>query len=72
MLLAGACRLIVQALPLILVGSIVVVVAGTRLVQLVQTHVLHVLPFGALGQLSVVDSCTGILMSGMFMIYFGP
>ncbi len=65
------CRLIVQSLPLILVGGIVVVMAATRVLQLVQTRVLHVLPFGALGQFSLLDVCVGILVSGLFMMYFG-
>ncbi len=60
-----------QALPVILVGCIIVVMAATRLVQLVQFRVLHVLPFGSLGQFSLVDVCVGILVSGMFMMYFG-
>ncbi len=60
-----------QSLPLILVGGIAVVMIATRVVQLVQTHVLHVLPFGSLGQFSLLDVCTGILVSGLFMIYFG-
>jgi hypothetical protein len=65
------CRFIVQSLPLILVGGIAVVVAATRVVQLVQTRVLHVIPFGSLGQFSLSDVCVGILVSGLFMMYFG-
>jgi hypothetical protein len=65
------CRLLVQALPAILAGGIIVVMTATRAMQLVQTHVLHVLPFGSLGQFSVLDVCTGILVSGLFMMYFG-
>ena len=60
-----------QSLPLILVGGITVVMTGTRVVQLVQRHVLHVLPFGSLGQFSLPDVCIGILVSGLFMMYFG-
>jgi hypothetical protein len=33
--------------------------------------VFHVLPLGALTNFDVVDACTGILVSGLFMIYFG-
>jgi hypothetical protein len=65
------CRLIVQSLPLMLVCGISIVVTATRLLQLVQTHVLHVLPFGSLGQLSILDVCAGIFVSGLFMMYFG-
>ena len=60
-----------QSLPLILMGGIAVVMAATRVLQLVQTHVLHVLPFGALSQFSLGDVCEGILVSGSFMMYFG-
>jgi hypothetical protein len=65
------CRFIVQSLPLILVGGIAIVMTATRGVQLVQRHVLHVLPFGSLGQFSLSDVCIGILVSGLFMMYFG-
>jgi hypothetical protein len=61
----------VQSLPLILVGGITIVMAATRVVQLVQRHVLHVFPFGSLGQFSLPDVCIGILVSGLFMMYFG-
>jgi hypothetical protein len=64
-------RFIVQSLPLILVGGIAIVMTATRVVQLVQTHVLHVIPFGSLGQFSLPDVCVGILVSGLFMMYFG-
>ncbi len=60
-----------QSLPLMLVGGIGIVMIATRGLQLVQAHVLHVLPFGSLGQFSIRDVCTGILVSGLFMMYFG-
>ncbi len=64
-------RYIVQSLPLILFGSVAVVMAGTRTLQCLQSRVFHVLPFGALGALSLTDVCVGILTSGVFMLYFG-
>ncbi len=60
-----------QSLPLILVGGILLVMVATRGVQLVQFHVMHTLPFGALSQLNLVDTCLGVLVSGLFMMYFG-
>jgi hypothetical protein len=65
------CRMIVQSLPLMLVGGIAIVMTATRVLQLVQTHVLHVLPFGSLGHFSMRDVCAGIFVSGLFMMYFG-
>jgi hypothetical protein len=64
-------RYIVQALPVMLVGGILVVMTATRCLQLVQSRVLHVLPFGALGSVTLSDICVGILISGLFMLYFG-
>ncbi len=64
-------RYIVQALPLFLIGGILFVMLVTRALQLVQSKVFHVLPFGALSNLSLVDVCMGIFVSGVFMLYFG-
>ncbi len=64
-------RLIVQSLPLVLVGGIGLVMAATCVLRLVQTRVLHMLPFGSLSQFSLGDVCVGILISGLFMMYFG-
>jgi hypothetical protein len=47
------------------------VMAVTRLMQLVQSHVFHVLPFGAMSTHSLLDICVGIFVSGVFMLYFG-
>jgi hypothetical protein len=47
------------------------VLLATRVLQLVQTHILHVLPFGSVGQFSLRDACAGIFVSGLFMMYFG-
>jgi hypothetical protein len=67
----GIRRYVVQSLPLILLGGIAVVMAGTKVLQLVQSKVFHVLPFGALSATSLSDVCIGILISGLFMLYFG-
>jgi hypothetical protein len=47
------------------------VMAVTRALQLVQSKVFHVLPFGALSNVSLLDICVGIFVSGVFMLYFG-
>ncbi len=60
-----------QSLPLMLMGGIAIVMTATRVLQLVQTHVLHVLPFGSLGHFSIRDVCAGVFVSGLFMMYFG-
>jgi hypothetical protein len=70
-IVGSKCRLVVQALPLILAGGVGVVLFGARAVQWTQSHVFHVLPFGALTNFDVMDACTGILVSGLFMMYFG-
>ncbi len=62
---------VVQSLPLLLLAGIAVVMTVTRTIQWVQQHVFRVLPFGALSQHSLLDSCIGILISGVFMLYFG-
>jgi hypothetical protein len=54
-----------------LMGGIGFVMMATRLVQLVQTHVLRTLPFGSLSNFSLVDVCVGVLVSGLFMLYLG-
>jgi hypothetical protein len=64
-------RLIVQVLPLLLVGGVAVIVAATRVVQLLQTQILRTLPFGSLAQFSLWDVCVGVVVSGLFMMYFG-
>ncbi len=60
-----------QSLPIILVSAVLLVMGATRVVQAVQSHVLHVLPVGALSTTSLSDTCVGILISGVFMMYFG-
>ena len=62
---------VIQSLPLILVLGVALVMAVTRAVQLTQRYVFRTLPFGSLSKLSLVDSCVGILVSGVFMLYFG-
>ncbi len=62
---------IVQSLPLLLFCGTVVVIAATRLLQQVQVRVFHTLPFGAMSALSLTDVCVGILISGIFLLYFG-
>ncbi len=54
-----------------LVVGVGAVLLSVRAVQWTQSHVFHVLPFGALTNFDVMDACTGILVSGLFMIYFG-
>ena len=62
--------LVTAALPLILVGAVLVVVAATRCLQCVQRNVLHTLPFGATSDTSLTDTCIGILISGNYYLYF--
>ena len=54
-----------------MLGGVGIAMAGTRVVQLVQSRVFHTIPFGALSNFSLVDTCIGILVSGLFMLYFG-
>lgn len=64
-------RYIIQSLPLILFTCVGLALVSLKSLQLVQQRVLHVVPFGALSQFNVVDSCLGILVAGLFMLYFG-
>jgi hypothetical protein len=54
-----------------LLGGVVLAWAGTRALQVVQTRFFHVLPFGALTDFKIVDTCVGTMVSGSFMLYFG-
>ena len=62
---------IIQSLPLTLAVCIAGVVCVTKGLQFLQRTVLGVLPFGALSAVSLVDVCLGMLISGIFMMYFG-
>ena len=62
---------IIQSLPLVLFGAVAFVVVCTKVLQWVQSSVCHVLPFGALSAVTLVDVCIGMLISGIFMMYFG-
>ena len=64
-------RYIIQSLPIILFTCVGLALVSLKVLQFVQQRVLHVLPFGALSQFNVVDSCVGILVAGLFMLYFG-
>ncbi len=64
-------RYIVLSLPLLLLGGVATALVGTRALQLVQSRVFHVVPFGLLSKFSILDACVGILVSGSFMLYFG-
>ncbi len=60
-----------QSLPLVLGLSIVSIVMMTRLLQQAQRFIFHVVPFGATAQLSLVDASIGILITGVYHLYFG-
>jgi hypothetical protein len=62
--------LVTQMLPLILVGAVGIVLALTRMLQLVQSRVFRVLPFGATGDINLVDVCIGVLITGSYYLYF--
>jgi hypothetical protein len=63
--------LVVQLLPVMFVVVVALVVTATRIVQWVQQHVLHVLPFGAASDVSVLDTGIGVLITGLFHLYLG-
>ncbi len=65
------CRYVIQSLPLMLLGGVGLALVGTRLLQLVQSRVFHVVPFGLLSKFSIQNASVGILVSGSFMLYFG-
>jgi hypothetical protein len=54
-----------------LLGGVTLAFVGTRALQLIQSKVFHVLPFGLLSKFNIVDACVGILVSGAFMLYLG-
>lgn len=61
---------IVEALPIMLAVSIVVVVAGVRVMQVCQRVVFRRLPFGATSDTSLTDVVIGIFITGLFYLYF--
>ena len=61
---------VTEALPVILLFAVVVVLIATRVLQFVQRTVFKVLPFGALSELSIVDVCIGVMISGSYYLYF--
>lgn len=67
----GVIRYIVQSLPLILLGATFLVWTSTRALQLLQSRVFHVVPFGSMSPTSLSDTCVGIVISGVYMMYFG-
>ncbi len=62
--------LVTESLPVILVAAVLVVLVGTRVMQFVQRTVFKTLPFGAAGDVNLVDVCIGILISGSYYLYF--
>ncbi len=62
--------LVTEALPFILVFSVLVVLAATRVLQYVQRTVFKVLPFGAVGELNLIDVCIGVTITGSYYLYF--
>ncbi len=63
--------LVVQLLPVMFLVVVALVVTATRIVQWVQQRVLHVLPFGAASDVSVLDTGIGVLITGLFHLYLG-
>jgi hypothetical protein len=61
----------VQALPLVLLAAILVVCCTIKAMQWVQRVVLRVLPFGAIGGLSLLDIAVGLQLAGSYTLYFG-
>ena len=62
--------MVTEALPFILMFAVLIVLIGTRLLQFVQRKVFGVVPFGAAGELNLVDVCIGILITGNYYLYF--
>ncbi len=68
---ACLCRYVIQGLPIVLLLAIMAVMAMTRALQVLQSKVFHVIPFGSMSNMSLLDICFGIFISGVFMLYFG-
>jgi hypothetical protein len=62
--------MVTEALPLILLSAVVMVFILTRVLQFVQRKVFKVVPFGATGDLNLVDVCIGVLITGSYYLYF--
>ena len=62
--------LVTQGLPVILGVVVAVVLLLTRLVQFLQRVVFKVVPFGAVGDVNLIDVCIGVLITGSYYLYF--
>ena len=62
--------LVTASLPALLFLAVATVLAATRLLQLVQRVVFHVLPFGATTDVNLHDVCIGVLITGSYYLYF--
>ena len=58
------------SLPLLLVAAVGIVLIATRMLQFVQRTVFKVVPFGAAGEMNLIDVCLGNLITGSYYLYF--
>ena len=62
--------LLTMSLPLLLLMATTIVVNMVRALQCVQRRVLKRLPFGAMNELDLTDVSVGIVISGLYYLYF--
>ncbi len=60
-----------QSLPVLLLAAVCVVLAVIKSLQHLQSRMFHVVPFGTVGRVSVVDVCASMLLGGFFLLYLG-
>jgi hypothetical protein len=54
-----------------LTGVVLALFMGITCLQQLQSRVFGVVPFGVGASVSIGSTCTSVLLSGMFMLYFG-
>ncbi len=60
-----------ESIPLVIVGAILCVLLSARALQWVQRVALRQLPMGATSDVRLLDVCLGILLTGLYYVYFG-
>ena len=60
-----------ESIPVMLVCTVVIVLISARVFQLGQRLLLGRLPTGATSDMHLIDICLGILLTGLYYVYFG-
>ena len=62
---------VVESIPIMLILTVAVVLISARVFQLLQRLLLGRLPTGATSDVHLIDICLGIILTGLYYVYFG-